>query len=182
MSIFFELLSAINNPDQQANITQLSAIARTIQQVAQTHHLQPDAMQNLVSALSRAIGPALQKQGDKLGPDQLTKLVSKLAGENGASLVQSIISPQMMQQLSQIVGQKTGIDSAVILNALPTLLPTLMQILDLGRTTTGSSQNPLLAAFLAQGSHADLGEVVKFTDRLLGPVPPVGAEASSGAY
>lgn len=176
MSIFFELLSAINNPEQQASLAQLNAIAQTVHTVAQTHNLQPDELQNLLSALSRAIGPALQKQQDKLGPDQLTKLVRKLAGDNGADLLQTIISPQMMQQLSQILSQKTGLDAVVILSTLPTLLPVLMQLLDMGHTKPGlTSHNPLLTAFLEQNGNTNLGDVFKFSDRLLGPFPTTAA-------
>jgi hypothetical protein len=41
MSLFFDLLSAINNPNQQASVSQLSSLMGSVQSLTAEHGVQP---------------------------------------------------------------------------------------------------------------------------------------------
>jgi len=170
MGLFFEVLSAINNPNQQANVDQLSGVMSAIQQLTASNGIQPSAMQSAVSALGGALQPVLKQQAATGG---LEGLVSQFAGGNpGLGALSSLLTPQLQQQLIQSVAQKSGISSGVIQAMLPTLLPVVMGLLGMGKPTPGATaKNNILDTFLnpGQAGGADLGNVINFAGRFLNP-------------
>ncbi len=172
MSLFFDVLSSINNPNQQGSVAQLSQIVGNLQQLATSQGIDTAQMQSVLSAVGSFLGPALQQQQGVLGGGQLDNLVGQLGGSGApATAMQSLIPPQVMQQLIQAVSQKTGLDAGMLQNLLPSLIPVVMGLLHMGanKSGTGGSNNGLLNAFLNGGSGADLGEVFKFAHRFLNP-------------
>jgi hypothetical protein len=181
MGLFFDLLSSINNPDQQGSIDQLSAATNALQQVASTQGIDANQMQSLMTALGGALGPALKQQQGLMGGGTLENLVgqiasSGLASELGATgfsstALGSAIPPQIQQQITQAIAQKTGINSGMIQAMLPQLLPAVMGFLNMGSPKPGAGGgNPLLSAFLDGSSgSSDLGEVMRFAGRFLNP-------------
>ncbi len=158
MGLFYEVLSAINNPAQQANVEQLKSLASSVQQVADDHSLDTDATHSVVSALGEALRPALQQQAQSAGGiEQLGGILSQLAGGGGSNnplggmlgqlaggsagmaALQGLIPQQLQQQIIQSVAQKTGLNSAMIQGMLPTLLPAVMSMLHMGASTPGAS-------------------------------------------
>jgi hypothetical protein len=84
--------------------------------------------------------------------------------------MQSLLPPQLQQQLIQAVSQKTGLDARMLQGLLPSLIPAVMGLLNMGSSQPGTGgNNALLNAFLKGGSSADLGEVFKFANRFLNP-------------
>lgn len=166
MGLFFDVLSAINNPNQNATVDQLGQLTGTVQQLAASHGVDPSTMQNVLSQLGGVLRPALQQQS---GGSQLGGLVSQLAGSGAAaSALSSFLTPQLQQQIVSAVSSRTGVDASLIQSMLPTLIPVVLNLLHMGSSSNGS--NPLLAAFLnsnAQGG--DLGDVLKFSSRFLNP-------------
>jgi hypothetical protein len=172
MSLFFDVLSSINDPNQQGSVAHLSQIVGNLQQLATTQGLDTAQMQSVLSSVGSFLGPALQQQQGVLGGGQLDNLVGQLGGSGApATAMQSLIPPQVMQQLLQAVSQKTGLDTGMLQNLLPSLVPTVMGLLNMGASKPGAggSGNGLLNAFLNGGSGADLGEVFKFANRFLNP-------------
>lgn len=185
MGMFFEVLNAINNPDQQANVEQLKAVTDTVQKVAAENNLDPSTSLNVVSALGQALRPALQQQAQAVGGvDQLGSMISSLTGGGDNPLagilgqlaggsaamagLQKMIPEQMQQQIIQAVAQKTGLNAGMIQGMLPTLLPTVMGMFQMGANKQGG--NPLLNAFLDgdNDGDVDLGDMMKFAGRFLG--------------
>ena len=68
MGLFFDVLSAINNPNQQANVEQLGGLTNEIQQVAGKFGLDAAATQSVVSAIGSQLRPALQQQATSGNP------------------------------------------------------------------------------------------------------------------
>ena len=172
MSLFFDVLSSINNPDQQASIDQLSAVTNSVQQLANSQGMNVNQMSSLLTALGGALQPALKQQAGTLGAGQLNNMVGQLAGTGGLSALQSAIPPQMQQQLVEAVSQRSGLNAGMVQSMLPQLLPAVMGLLGMGATRPGvSGGNPLLTAFLDadRSGNTDLGDVFKFANRFLNP-------------
>lgn len=178
MGLFFDVLSAINNPNQNASVDQLSTVTNSIQQLAASHNVEPSTMQSVLSGLGGVLQPALQQQaasgglGGLLG--QLGSLGGLAGGLTGASSgaanlgpLSSLLTPQVIEAISQ----RTGINANTIQSLLPALIPIVLQLLNLGASKTGgATANPLLSNFLNGGQgQTDLGEVFKFANRFLNP-------------
>ena len=92
MGLFFDVLSAINNPNQNANVDQLSSVAGSVQQLASQHGVEPSAMQGIVSGLGGALRPALQQQaaggGLEAGPVAAGVVAGRQQGQAEFGVVQ----------------------------------------------------------------------------------------------
>jgi hypothetical protein len=171
MGLFFDVLSSINNPNQQGSVTQLATVVGGLQQLATSHGIDASQMQSVLSSVGGFLGPALQQQQGVLGSGSLENLVGQLGGSGApATAMQSLLPPQLQQQLIQAVSQKTGLDAGMLQGLLPSLIPAVMGLLNMGSSQPGTGgNNALLNAFLKGGSSADLGEVFKFANRFLNP-------------
>lgn len=171
MSLVFDVLSSINNPNQQGSVAQLGNVVGGLQQLAASQGIDASQMQSVLSAAGGFLGPALQQQQGVLGGSQLENLIGQLGGSGApATAMQSLIPPQLMQQMVQAVSQKTGLDTGMLQNLLPSLIPAVMGLLNMGSSKPGTGGgNELMSAFLNGGSNANLGEVFKFANRFLNP-------------
>jgi hypothetical protein len=185
MGLFFDVLSAVNNPNQQASVGQLGSLLTSVQQVSQQTGLDTGTAQNVMSALGGALRPVLQQQSTQMGGQQLAGMLSQFAGGGnnplggmlgqaasgnplggmlgqaattamGGGALQSLIPAQMQQQVAQTVAQKTGLDATMVQSLLPTLIPVVLGFLNLGANKPGvSGGNPLLSAFLDSDRDGD---------------------------
>lgn len=177
MGLFFDVLSSINNPNQQGSVEQLSAVTTSLQQLANSQGISPNQMGSVLTALGGALSPALKQQKGMLGGSQLEGLVGQLLGAGagvgtGAVALQTLLPPQVQKQIAQAVAQKTGLNATVIQGLLPQLLPAVLGLLGMGAPQPGSTGgNSLLTAFLDsdRSGSTDLGDVVKFAGRFLNP-------------
>jgi hypothetical protein len=170
MGLFFDVLSAINNPNQQANVGQLETLTQTIGQTAATHGLDSARMPMILSALGSVVGPALTQQKGAMGGDQFGNLVAQASSIGNVSALQSLFPTSMQSQIIQSVAQKTGLSPTMLQPLVPTLLPTVLGLLNMGSPKPGQQgSNALLNTFL-DGDHdgdTDLGDVMKFAGRFL---------------
>ena len=166
--MFFEVLSAINDPNQQANISQLDQVTKSVQKLANSQGVNPSQMQLMMTVLGGALQPILKQKQSQLGAGQLASMLGRASD---ASVLTSIISPQLQQQLAQTVAQKTGMQASIAQAMLPQLLPIVMSLFNMGSPTPGSvgGTNSLLSTFLDsnRASNTDLGNVMKFAGRFL---------------
>jgi hypothetical protein len=178
MGLFFDVLSSINNPNQQGSVEQLGGIMNAIQQLSASNGIQPSTMQSAVSALGGALQPALRQQ--QMAGGGLDSLISQFAGgaNPGMGALSSFLTPQLQQTITQAIGQKTGIGGGTIQAMLPVLVPAVMGLLSMGKTKPGvpgmpgvPGGNSLLNAFLDsdRSGSTDLGDVVRFAGRFLNP-------------
>lgn len=200
MGLFFDVLSAVNNPNQQASVGQLGSLVNSVQQLSSQTGMDSATTQNVLSAVGQFVQPALQQQGAAMGGQQLSNMVGQIAsagalgglmggdqggnnplgglmgqvaGGGGAAMLQGLLPASMQQQMAQVVAQKTGLDPTMIQSMLPSLIPVVMNLLNMGATKPGASGggNPLLSAFL-DGNHdgsTDLGDVMNFATRFINP-------------
>lgn len=172
MSLFFNVLSSINNPNQQGSVDQLSSVVGSLQDLASSQGIDNSQMVTMLNALGGALQPVLKDQAGALGgAGQLEGVLSKLAGSGSMAMLQAAIPPQIQQEIIQSVAQKTGVNAGMIQSMLPKLLPVITGLLGMGSTKPGvAGKNSLLDAFLnssGQGNATDLGTVMKFANRFL---------------
>lgn len=176
MGLFFDVLSAINNPNQQASVSQLESVTNSIQQLTSSRGIDSSQMQNVMSVVGNVLQPMLKQQRSTMGGNQLENLIGQAIGTGGmATGLQSLLSSQSLQQISQTVSQKTGLSPNLIQTMLPTLIPAVMSLLKMGAPKPGvQGSNPLLNAFLDsdRDGDTDLGDVMRFANRFLNPTRP----------
>lgn len=168
MGLFFEILKSINNPNQQGSVDQLSTVMNTVQQVGATRGINSSTLQTVMSALSGLIRPALQESG---GLPSTENLVTQLGSGNfGAATLPSFMTPQLQQQMVQVIAQKTGLSASTLQALLPGVITTAMGFLGMGASKPGvGGGNSVLNAFLDsdRDGDTDLGDVFKFAGRFL---------------
>ncbi len=173
MGLFFDILSAINHPNQQGSVEQLNVIVSEAQQLGSNHGFDDATLQTLLSV----VGGFLQtvfRQSAVIGSVASDALVSQAIGNShyGAASLPAFLTPERQQQLLQALAQRTGLSNTTLQAALPGLLTVALGFLNLGTGTSRTSgANPVLKSFLTTAHHenADLGEVFKFANRLLHP-------------
>jgi Bacterial protein of unknown function (DUF937) len=170
MALIFDVLSAINNPNQQANVGQLETITQALGQTAATHGLNSAQMPTVLSALGSVVGPALAQQKELLGGEQVENLIHQAGSSGSASALQALFSGSMQNEMIQSVAQKTGLNPSMLQPLVITLLPTILGFLNMGSAKPGQQgSNALLNTFLDSDhdGDTDLGDVMKFAGRFL---------------
>ena len=166
--MFFDVLSAINEPNQQATVSQLQQITQSVQTLASSQGINPSQLQSMMTVLGGALQPVLKQKQAQLGAGQLASMLGRISE---TSELASVISPQQQQQLAEAVANKTGMQASVAQTMLPQLLPLVINLFNMGAPTSGSvgRTNSLLSTFLDgnQTRNTDLGNVMKFAHRFL---------------
>ncbi len=176
MGLFFDVLSSINNPNQQGSVDSLSTILQTVQQVTGGKGIDDSASQGTLSVLGGITRSALQQQGG-VGSPALEGMLGRLAGgalggAGAGTALQSLFPPALQQQAVQAIAAKTGLNPTLIQAMLPSLISTVLGFLNMGAPAPGSrGTNPLLSAFLNSDNDkdVDMGDVLKFAGRFLNP-------------
>jgi len=173
MGLFFDILSSINNPNQQGNVSQLESVINTVNQLSTNYGIDASKMPSVISTVGSLIRPVLQQQKSLPG-GSLESLLGQLIGASGnAAALQSLIPPQVQQQMVEAIGQITGLSANQIQTALPTIISSVVSLLNMGASKSGieGSGNQILNAFLNadKDSDVDLGDVMKFSSRFLNP-------------
>jgi hypothetical protein len=181
MSVFFEILSAINNPNQQGSVDQLSHVIDTVQRLGADRGISPSMLQTVLSSLSGFLGSALKQRAVAVGGpiDDVAEQEAAAGAETGT--FESFLMPHVQQQMVQVVAQKTDLSAATLQALLPGLISAVTGFLSLGASKPGvPGSNPVLSAFLDsdQDGDADLGEVFKFATRFLNPPAYKDGESS----
>lgn len=165
MGMFFDLLSAINDPNLQGNVPQLETSVNAVQEFATNNNVSSSTLQTLLSA----VGLLLQGRLSEL---TLLPRQDDIASSNATNL-QTLFPPELQQQVVPVLAQKTGLNPTLIQAALPTLIPAVIELLKMGNPKPGAATaaNPLLTMFLDRdrGGDTDLGDVFKLANRFIHP-------------
>lgn len=172
MGLFFDVLSAINNPNQQGSVDQLGAIVNTVQQLAPG--VDASTKQTAMSALTGILRSTLKQQASTGGASALEGMLGQLTGGGSAAamLPSFLNNTQMQQQLAQVVAQKTGLNAGMVQTMLPGLLTAALSFLKIGAGKSGTgAPNTVLDTFLNsdRDGSVDLGDAFKFANRFFNP-------------
>jgi hypothetical protein len=172
MSLFDQIINAIDSPTQQGNTNELGDIFSTVQQLSNNTNADPSAIQSVLSVVGNYTRSALQQKRDNEGQNQAQQFVSQFAGTNPSNqAVQMLFSAPQIQQIVQEAAQRTGLDAGMIQSMLPMLVPLVLKFLQTGNNTQGGQGgNPVLNTFLdADGDgDVDIADAMQLASRHLG--------------
>lgn len=174
MGLFDQVLSALDNPNQQANPDQIGQILGTVQQLASNKGVDPSVTQTVTSVVGQYVRSALQQQRATGGNEQIANIIEQFSGTGAnPAAVEALFSPQQQQQISQDAAGKTGLNADTIQSMLPVLTPVILNLLRSGQQTGtasgSSSSNSVLNSFLDSDADGDvdIGDALSFAGRFL---------------
>ena len=172
MGLFNQIINAVNNPEQEASSNQLAGIVGTVQQLSNSYQTNPAVMQSAMSIVGNFTRSALQEKRTNQGEQQVQQIINQFGGtQANAQVLQMLFSSNQLQQMTQEITGKTGINSQVVQSMLPSLVPLILNFLKTG----ANSQNPLgtnsvLNSFLdADGDgDVDIADAMQMASKYLG--------------
>jgi len=171
MSLFDKIISAIENPEQQASSSQLSSILNTVQQLTSSNQANSDTMQSAMSIVGNFTRSALQSKRDLDGEEEVEKVIDRYAGTNpNPQVLQALFTTPQVLEMTQQITKKTGLNPQLIQGLLPTLVPLVLNFLKTGSKMGNIAGNPVLSSFLdADGDgDVDVADAMILASRYLG--------------
>jgi hypothetical protein len=158
MSLFDQILGAIDNPSKQASSGQLSSIINAVQQLSQETHADPSTIQSLVAIVGKYARPALQQKREAEGNEQTQSFVNQFSGTQPSSqAVNMLFSHPQVEQLVQEAEQRTGLQSGTIQSLLPVVVPLVLNFLQTGTDKENpQGSNSVLESFLDSDRDGDV--------------------------
>lgn len=172
MSIFNQILEAIDNPEKEASTNQLGSILDTVQQLSGNHQANPDVVQSAMSIVGNYTKSALQQQRSQGGTSQVNQLINQFGGTQANSQVLStLFNSSQLQNMVQQISLRTGLDSKIILGMLPILVPLVLNLLKTGNSRSNiQGDNSVVSSFLDSDGDGDvdLQDAMSMAFRYLG--------------
>lgn len=158
MSLFNSILSAIDNPELQANSNQLGSIFNTVQQLSQSSNANPETVQSAMAIVGKHVRSSLQEKRNAQGEQQAQAIVNQFSGTQPSNqAVQMLFSAPQIQQIVKEVERVTGLNSGTIQSLLPMLVPLVLNFLQSGaRKQNSQGSNPVLNNFLDSDGDGDV--------------------------
>ncbi len=158
VSLFNTILSAIDNPSQQASPNQLGTIVNTVQQLSQSSQANPAALQSAVGIVGKYVRSSLQEKRANDGAEAAEDIVDRYSGTGAnAAAVDLLFSTPQVQAIATEVAEKTGLEAQTLQNLLPSLVPLVLQFLQTGQTTDSQrGNNSVLNNFLDADGDGDV--------------------------
>jgi len=173
MSLFFDLLCAVNSPNQRASVDQLRVVADVLEVAAQQHGITSAEVQTALSAISPHLRAVLQQKVSILQQPAETT-VHQLAETETSDTIQTMVSPSVYSTMGRSVAAQTSLSDETGKEILSLLIPAAMHLLDLGAQYNVSNGNLLVSRFLNSDRREDLdlGEVAYFIHRMMDAPAP----------
>ncbi|NJK66621.1 MAG: DUF937 domain-containing protein [Microcoleus sp. CSU_2_2] len=172
MGLFDQILSAIDNPDQQASPNQLGGILGAVEQLSGNQGVDAGTTQLAMSVLGGYVRSALQDVRSNSGDAQAQEVVNQFSGTNpNSQAVQSLFGGNQLTQIVQDIAQRTGLNNDTVQAMIPVLVPLVLNLLQTGSNAQNPTQggNPVLSAFLdADGDgDVDITDTISMASRFL---------------
>jgi hypothetical protein len=154
MNLFQTVLQSIENPDHVGSQQDLHGLINVAQILPGVQGAEQQ-MQPILGILGSHLQDALNEQQQNNGQAVVQQTVSNLS-QPGAG-VQDIINLFGQERFNGLIGEiskRTGLDSQLILQFLPMLIPVVMKLLATGtHQTNPQAQNPVLNNFLGSNQN-----------------------------
>jgi hypothetical protein len=170
MSLFQAILESIENPNHagsQQDLHGLLNIAQLLPGVqGAEQHVQP-----ILGVLGSHLQDALSQQRQTNGERAVQQTVSNLS-QPGAGLeeIENLFGRERLDGVIGQIAQRTGLDSQLIIQYLPALIPVVMKLLASGtHQTDPQAPNPVLNNFLGanQNGGALLSEAFQLASQFV---------------
>jgi hypothetical protein len=170
MSLFNQVIQALDNPNQQASTGQVAGILETLGQVSRTQQNDPKTLESALSVVGKYVRSSLQEKRAEGGEAQAQSLVNSYSGtQPNQQAVQALFSLPKIQQMSQEIETRTGINPGTVQNLLPILVPLALNFLKTGTSTQNQQANTVLSSFLDadQDGDVDLADALRMASGYL---------------
>lgn len=171
MTLFNQILDAINNPEREASSNQLGNILNTVQQLSNSYNTNPSTIQSAMSIVGGFTRSALQQKRSTAGEAQTQNIIDQFAGTQADSQVlQMLFNNSQLQAMVQQISSRTGINAQTVQAMLPILVPLVLNFLKTGNSTSDrQAGNPVLSSFLdANGDgEVDIADAMMMASRYL---------------
>jgi hypothetical protein len=172
MSIFNQIVSAIDNPEREASPNQLGSILDVVQQLSGNNQTSPDAIQSAMSIVGNYTKSALQQQRQQGGTAQVNQLINQFGGTQANSqILGTLFASSQLQDMIQQISRRTGLNAATIQSMLPILVPLVLNLLKTGNNKHNlQDNNPVANSFLDSDGDNDLDlvDAMNMASRYLG--------------
>ena len=174
MSLFKQILSAIDSPELEANSDGLNSILGMVQQLSSSNsnNANYNDLQSAMSIIGNFTRSALQEKRMQGGTNQVQQMVNQFAGTQASPLaVQTLFNNAQIQNMIATISQKTGLNPQTINSLLPVLVPLVLNFLKTGNNPHNTqAANPVLNNFLdADGDgDVDIADAMNLASRYLG--------------
>lgn len=143
MALFDQILSALDNPNQQANPNQMGEILSAVQQLSSAQGANASATQTALSMVGGYVRSALQQKRASGGTAQVDEIVNQYAGTRpNPGAVQALFPPAQQQQITQTISDRTGLSPAIVQMIVAAAVPIVLNLLSSGATKSSSPTNP----------------------------------------
>ena len=172
MSLFNQIINALDNPEQEANTNQLGGILDTVQQLSGNYQTQPSAIESAMSVVGNFTRSSLRQQRNQRGDNQVQQLINSFGGNRASSqALNALFSSSQLQDMTRQISSRTGLDARSIQSMLPILVPLVLNMLKTGRNTkTAGAGNNVLNSFLDTDGDGDVdvADAMRMASRHLG--------------
>ena len=172
MSLFNQILNAIDDPEKEASTSQLNNILDTVQQLGNNYQTQPSSIESAMSIVGNFTRSALKEQRNQRGQTQVQQLINNFAGNQASSqAINTLFNSSQLQAMIGQISSRTGLDARAIQSMLPILVPLVLNMLKTGNNTrTNQSGNPVLNSFLDTDGDGDVdvADAMRMASRYLG--------------
>ena len=172
MSIFNQILSAIDDPEREASTNQLGSILDTVQQLSGNYQTNPDTIQSAMSIVGNYTKSALQQKRDRGGVGQVNQIINQFGGTRAnPQILSALFGSSQLQDMILQISRRTGMDARTIQSLLPILVPLVLNFLKTGnnRRNVGDG-NPVASSFLDSDGDGDVDimDAMSMASRYLG--------------
>lgn len=176
MALFDQIMGALDNPNQQANTSQLGSILGAVQQISQQKGVDVSTTQTVMSMLGGYVRSSLNQKRSSNNLGSAEALISQFAGTNSnPAAVQALFPHAQQNQIAQEIANRTGLDAGTVQTMMTVLVPIVLNLLSTGasqqqsNTPTSGNSNNVLGAFLDsdQDGDVDLGDTLAMAGRFL---------------
>lgn len=172
MSLFNQILSALDNPEKEASSNQLGSILDTVQQLSGNYQANPSAVQSAMSIVGNYTKSALQQQRSQGGNSQVNQLLNQFGGTQASpQILATLFGNSQLQEMILQISRRTGLNSRTIQSMLPILVPLVLNLLRTGNNKRNiQGANPVLNSFLDSDGDGDVdvNDVINMASRHLG--------------
>ena len=172
MSLFNQILNAIDNPEKEASTSQLGSILDTVQQLSGNYQANPSAVNSAMSIVGNYTRSALQQQRNQGGTAQVNQLLNQFGSTQASpQILATLFGNSQLQEMISQISRRTGLNSGTIQAMLPILVPLVLNLLKTGNNKANiQGGNSVLNSFLdADGDgDVDLNDVINLASRHLG--------------
>jgi hypothetical protein len=172
MGLFDQILGAVANPNQQASFGQLGSIISTVDQLSNRTGADPSTIQSVLSVVGGQVRSSLQQKQATQGNTVVQSIVNQFAGTSPNPQAVDSVFGGGVQQVAEVVAQRTGLDAGMIQQLLPFVVPVVLNFLQSGANAQNpqSGGNPVLNSFLDADNDGDvdIADAMQLASRHLG--------------